>query len=252
MSPAIIIAKNSIRETFRDRLFIVILIVAGLVVALSFLLGALSFDERTRILFNLGITAVHLVMLGLTVMMGSFSISRELERQTFVTVLARPATRGDFLMGKFLGVLFTMVLSIVLLSLLIYFILPQINTVNFIKIVLGILFEGSILLSFSIFFSLVFRPAVALFVTLGIFFIGHWLPDLQFFAEKSKSELYIQFSKTMQYIAPNLYQMNWRTFHFLETSIPNERVLWSFVHAVAWSGIIILVSQNVFKRRDFL
>lgn len=248
-----VIAKNTFREVYRDRFFMVILLLAIGLFLLSFVLGTLSFAEQLRILFNMGLTAIHIVMLGLAIFMGSFSVSRELERQTFTTVLARPISRSEFIVGKALGVFLVLLLSLVSLGLLLYLILPgTVPSVVFSKIIFGILCEGAILLVMAQFFSLLLRPNVAVFGTFSIFLMGHWLEELAYFAKKSESGAYQIFAKSMKVIIPNLQDLNWRSFHLLDEGIKNESLLWALAHTVGWVGILLVLTQMVFKRRNFV
>ena len=79
--------------------------IAVALIALSFLLGALSFQEKQRILAHFGWLAIQLSSLGISLFLGSYWLHNEMDRQTCLLILARPIARDQFLLGKFLGVI---------------------------------------------------------------------------------------------------------------------------------------------------
>ena len=79
-----VILQNSFREMYRDRFFLILLLGVILLFGLSILLGELSFEEHKRILFDLGISAIHWLNLGLCLFIGGTSLRREFERQTYL------------------------------------------------------------------------------------------------------------------------------------------------------------------------
>ena len=59
MKKVMVIAKTTLQEMIRERLFIVVIFMAAVLFGVSLLLGALSFREQQRILANLGFTAIE-------------------------------------------------------------------------------------------------------------------------------------------------------------------------------------------------
>ncbi len=248
-----VILQNSFREMYRDRFFLILLFGVILLFGLSILLGELSFEEHKRILFDLGISAIHWLNLGLCLFIGGTSLRRELERQTYMTLLASPLSRFELILGKFSGILSVAIISTILLGIGLLYLLKSPELVrNFSVILIGIMFESAILLAISIFTSLIFSPFVALFTTIGIFFMGHWLESLKYFAEKSKDSSYLLFSDLMSWIFPNLYRLNWRSVYVLDTGIPIKIGILSLGHGIAWISLLIFLSSLIFNRKNLI
>src|SRR3989344_2748310 len=96
-----IIARNTYREIIRDRILYVLILFALLIIGVSLALGQLSFAEQTRISINFGFSAISLSTVVLAVFAGSTLVFKEIEKRTVLTLLARPITRSQFLIGKF-------------------------------------------------------------------------------------------------------------------------------------------------------
>lgn len=247
------IIQNSFREMYRDRFFLILVFGVILFFILSLLLGELSFEEHKKILFDLGISSIHWLNLGLCLFIGGSSLRRELDRQTYMTLLASPLTRVELICGKFGGIFAVSIVSTVLLGTCLWFLLSSNDSMrNFSAILVGVIAESGILLSLSILLSLLLSPFVAIFASLGIFMMGHWLESLILFALRSKNPAYINFATTAEWLFPNLYRLNWRSLSVLETGIPINVGIASLLHAVAWIGLFIFLSSLVFRRKNLI
>src|SRR5436305_70886 len=98
-----VIAVNTFHEIIRDRILYGILVFALLLIGISLALGQLSFAEQSRISANFGFTGIHLAAAILAIFIGSSLVSREIEKRTIMTLLVRPLSRTQFIIGKFLG-----------------------------------------------------------------------------------------------------------------------------------------------------
>src|SRR5688572_46674 len=103
MNKTWVLAKTSFRELVRERVFWLVAGLAIFLLCLSLLLGELSFDERERLLWDFGLAAAEIGALAMALFSGSYLIPREVERQTCLLILAKPVSRFQFLLGKWLG-----------------------------------------------------------------------------------------------------------------------------------------------------
>lgn len=253
MSKSLVIAKITLVEVFRDRVFISLFAISLGLMLMSLVLGQLSFAEQTRILAHFGMTSIHLLMLGLSLFLGCFVISREIEKQTYTTLLARPLTRTAFLFGKYLGLVFAVTCSVIALFIVLSLLLHNNSFLQGLAVAcLGIIFESLILLSLALFGGSFVKPSSALFFSLGVFLFGYWLPDLAFFAAKSKSEVFLEFAKYVQYVVPNLYVFNWREIGMLETPRAFSSLIWPFFHSLIWSAIFFFATAAIVRRKDLV
>lgn len=244
------IVLTTFRENYRNRFFGVLFLMSVILLFFSLLLGELSFEEHQKILFDVGFSSIHIVMLVMTIFMGSFTLNREFEKQTYMTLLASPLRRGEFLLGKIIGLWSLIFLTLFGLSVMLYSLLGDVNIINFSFIFYGILLEGLVLLTCSFFFALTLSPIVGLLSGFTIYFIGNWLEDLEFFAKKSKIDAYISFSNAAKTIFPNLYESNWRYFYLLEEGVSLDRVFYVSVHLLIWSVFLFFISDFVFRKKS--
>lgn len=250
------LARTTLREMLREKIFFIVIFAAVALLALSFLFGALSMAEQRKILADFGFLAIQVALLGVSLFSGSYMLAREIEKQTCLLILSRPVSRDQFIFGKILGVILLNTLLIATLSLVLALLLnlwsePK-QWLNFIEICLSLWLESAVILGVAICFSLIVRPVLALGAGFMVFLLGHWLGDLTFFAEKSKEAVFIQAVKVTHWITPNLYRLNWKSAYYLETGIPTQNVLWMLAYMTAWFLVLIVATNFFFRRKDIV
>ena len=234
MNAVFVIAKNTFREVIRDRILYSLVVFALLLVLLSLGLVQLSFDENIRLSANFGFTGIHISAMALAVFIGSTLVAKEIEKQTILTLLARPISRAQFIMGKALGlmaVVNVVVLSLGLILSIFLFFLNFNFQFEFLIALIGILFEAAILLSVALFFGSFARPIMTVVFTVAVFLLGHWVESLGYFIKRSESELFKITATAVQYLIPDLERMNWRSAPVYAVTVPLDEV----VKAAGWT-----------------
>jgi hypothetical protein len=106
------IAFNTYREAVRARLLIGVFVLALATCAYSLVVATLSLHNELRVVADLGAASVSLYAVAIAVLLGSTSLYRELEHRTVFPILSRPVRRWEYLVGKYLGTLLTVVVFI--------------------------------------------------------------------------------------------------------------------------------------------
>jgi len=250
-----IIAANTFREVIRDRILYGILVFALFLIGISLALGNLSFAEQARISANFGFTGIQLGVSILAVFVGSSLVAKEIDKQTILTLLARPITRAQFLLGKFLGLFMVIAtvmvgLAAVLMCVVVFLELKIVP--SFFIALLGVLIEGLMLIALALFFGTFSRPIMTVLFTSSLFIIGHWVKSLDYFTEKSESPAFKAMGKVISHVVPDLERFNWRSAPIYGSSIPAQEVLSALVYGAGWMILILSVTVLIFRRRDFV
>ncbi|NUP99050.1 MAG: ABC transporter permease [Armatimonadetes bacterium] len=103
MGVVLAMAKATYRESIRQRVLLVVLLLGLLLIAVSVAFSYLSTGEEFRFVVDFGLVGITLVGLGLAVILGGFMIPNEVERRVIFTVLTKPVSRMQYILGKFLG-----------------------------------------------------------------------------------------------------------------------------------------------------
>lgn len=248
-----VIALTTFRELIREKFFLVIVFVAVLLLLLSVLLGELSFNEKQKILADIGLMAIQLAAVGIALFTGSFMLTREIEKQTCLLTLSRPVSRTEFLLGKFFGIVLLNTLLVFSLALGLVILMMQFESVGEILVISTSLWlESFVVLSMVFWVSVFLRPVLSVMTGAVLFLLGHWLADLKFFAEKSKSAAFQLFAEICNWIVPNFYKFNWKNYFFIESGIDAKSFAVMLVHYMAWIGIFLMFASFQFRRKDIV
>lgn len=250
-----VIAKNTFKEVIRDRILYGILIFTIFLIGLSLVLGQLSFTEEARISLNFGFVGIQLSAAIVAIFIGSTLVAKEIDKQTILTLLARPITRAQFIFGKFLGLQMLIVvigfgLMSVLLAMALY--LGVQITESFFIAFYGILLEAMVLLSLTLFFGSFSRPIMTVMFSVSIFLLGHWVDSLPYFISKSSNSAFKIIAQATTKIIPNLEIYNWRTAPIYNESVLFREIGTASAYAMVWVTLLFLLTTFIFRRRDFV
>lgn len=102
------IAMNSYREAVRARVLFGLLAAALATSAYSLVIAAMSLRQEMRIVADISAASISLYAVLTTIILGATSLYRELELKTIFPVLTRRLRRHEYVIGKYFGILATM------------------------------------------------------------------------------------------------------------------------------------------------
>jgi ABC-type Na+ efflux pump permease subunit len=113
------IAGNTFTESVRQKVYLVLLILGLVVLASASFFAQFTFSEQIKFVkdFCLGVLSVFGTLIAIV---GTAQLlPAELENRTIYTTLAKPVRRLEFLLGKYLGSVMMVLLTVLVMSLLI-------------------------------------------------------------------------------------------------------------------------------------
>jgi hypothetical protein len=106
------IALNTYREAVRARLLLGVFACALATCGYAVVVGALSLNNDARVVADLGSASLSFFGVLIAIVLGSTSLHRELEYKTIFPILSRPLRRWEYLVGKYVGALLTVVVFV--------------------------------------------------------------------------------------------------------------------------------------------
>ena len=114
-------------------------------------------------------------------------VSKEIERRTLYAVLSKPVGRGEFIIGKYLGLCLTLLVNVLIMGAGVSLALLFVGGGNLALSIWGAVFliflEPAILTAVAIVFSSFSSPALSALLTFMVFIIGNFSASLRDFAE---------------------------------------------------------------------
>src|SRR5512139_3449032 len=123
MSPIPSVALNVFRESVRDKVLYNLVFFSVLLIAASYLLSQLTAGQDVKIIKDLGLAATSLFGLFIAVFIGIGLVSKEVERRSIYSLLAKPIHRYQLVLGKYCGLVLTLAVNVAVMAAALYLVL---------------------------------------------------------------------------------------------------------------------------------
>ena len=160
------IAANTYREAIRDRVLYNLILFAFLLIGAAILFGTISVGVESVIMVTLGLSSISVFGLMMAVFIGIGLVSKEIERKTIYNILSKPVARYEFILGKFLGLMATLIVNTSIMAVGFFLALYYVNRRWYAQDLLAleaiyfILLQLAVVTALTLFFSLHHHTAV--------------------------------------------------------------------------------------------
>src|SRR5262250_3233226 len=110
------IARNTFREAVRDRVLYNLVLFVMLLTGAAIFIGELSGGQERKIIVDLGLSAMLLFGVFIAIFVGVGLVYKEIERRTIYAIFSKPVGRGEFLVGKYLGLCLTLLINVAVMG----------------------------------------------------------------------------------------------------------------------------------------
>ena len=251
----LVIAKNAFREAIRDRILYNLILFVLIITASAIFLGELSGGQEARVIVNLGLSSILLFGAFIAIFVGVGLVWKEIEKKTVYSIFSKPVSRGDFIVGKYLGLCATLLANVLIMGLGVSIALIYVGGGQFIGPVWGsillIFLELTIITATAIMFSAFSTPALSALLTFSMFIIGNFSSSLRDLAEGIGSKSAILFFNAIYYLLPNLSNFSFIT-NSANGGVPTLKVIFgATAYAFFYDVVILTLTIVIFSRRNF-
>jgi len=138
-------------------------------------------------------------------------VFKELDKRTIYTLIAKPIHRYQFILGKYGGLLLTLLVEVSIMTvglfLYLFFFSEKGMDFSLLKAIFLIYVELGVITAVAILFSSFSTPFLSGLFTLSIFIIGHLTDDLLVFSERFDA-FGQRVANFIYYVFPNLSLLN--------------------------------------------
>jgi ABC-type transport system involved in multi-copper enzyme maturation permease subunit len=263
-----LIAVNVFRESVRDKVLYNLVFFAILLMGASYLIGQITAGQDLKIIKDLGLAATSVFGLFIAVFIGIGLVSKEVERRSIYSLIAKPIERYQVVLGKYAGLLLTLAVNLAVMALALYVMLaymrweaeplsiqawerpaldPLLLRAFFLTFV-----ELAVITAIAVFFSTFSTPLLSAALTFGFFVAGRFSADLRNFDQVVDSPVAVGLAKALYWILPNLAPFDVRTqvVHGSQPVTAGYMAIASGYGAL-YIAALIVAAILVFSRRDF-
>jgi ABC-type transport system involved in multi-copper enzyme maturation permease subunit len=248
------LAANTVRESVRSKILYVLLFFAVVMIGAGALIGSISYVESDRILQDIGLGAIRLFGVAIAIFVGIQLIYKEVDRRTVYTILSKPISRAEFLLGKFLGLTLTiwlqsaiMVVAFVAVSLSTGAPLGMPHVAFFVLLAV----ELALVVAIATLFSAFTTPMLAALFTTGIWVLGQLTRDLRDIGAGSGVASIERTTALLHRLLPDLESFNLaiEAAHLLP--VTTSDLVLPLVYGAGYTTVVLVAAIVIFDRRDF-
>ena len=248
------IAINTFREAIRDKILYAILFFSLLMLFASLALGELSLGHNIKVMKDLGLSAISMFGILLAIFTGVSLVHKELDKRTIYTLLSKPIHRYQFILGKYLGMLFTAFVQLTILTIIFTLLLlyqQQFIDFNLYSAIFLYWVEIMLITSMALFFSSFTTPFFSGLFTFSFFIIGRLMPDIYQVLTQLKSPVTWIMLKTTT-LLPNLQRLNIGPQIVHHEVLRADYLVSASMYAFGYIALFLLFAIVLFNRRDFI
>ena len=251
------IAGNAFREAVRDRVLYNLVLFVLLLIGAAIFIGELSGGQERKIIVDLGLSAMLLFGVFIAIFVGVGLVYKEIERRTIYAIFSKPVSRGEFIVGKYLGLCLTLLVNVLLMGAGVSLALVCVSrgweplALSIWPAILLIYFELAILTGVALLFSSFSSPALSALLTFFVFVIGHFSSDLKALGTSLGSTAARIFFGMIYYLLPNLANYSFITPAAHGQTPPKASLIGAVLYALVYVTVILATTTLVFSRRNF-
>lgn len=251
-----VISLNTFRESVRSKILYSIVIFALAVTAASSAFGSVTIGNQVKVLKDFGLFAITLFSVAFSVISGSSFLHKELSRKTIYNILSKGVHRSEFVLGKFIGMLLTLLLMVAgmgagLMSFM-YFYEGVIDWLILYALA-GIMFQLTIVAALVIFFSaIVVTPMLSGVFSFGLFLAGRSCEYLiELIRHQIRSEVFKPLIQIVYNTLPHLDKLDISNT-IVYGVFPDAGYLVSSIwYSLSYAAVLLLMASLFFGRREF-
>ena len=246
------IALNTFREAIRNRILYLLLVFAVALILCAQVLSLMTVGSEEKIIKDFGLATIDIFGVLTAVLMGIGLVSREIERRTVYVLLAKPIHRAEFVLGKYVGLVLTLLVNTAVMTLFFFVVLflkgiadPALGTA------VALLFMQFLLITaIAILFSCLSNPIVSCILTLALYVIGHLLWSFDLLKARITSGAGRLLCSLFYHLLPDLgyFDVKGQVVHGIP--VPPSAVGFAAAYLVIYGSAVLALACAVFQRKE--
>jgi ABC-type transport system involved in multi-copper enzyme maturation permease subunit len=263
------IALATTKEAVAQPLYLLSILIGGFLLLLYIYIPYNTFGEDVKMYKDSGLMTIMVLSILVALWTASVSVAEEIEGRTALTLLSKPVSRRQFVLGKFLGITWANFLLFVVLGswMLIWVSYKvvydaretsnpepdwQLCSAEMIGIIPGLVLsfmETVVLTAISVAISTRLSMVPNLIIVGSIYVLGH-LGPLIVQSSVGQNEFVAFFGQLIALVLPVLDHFNIQAAVAGGKYVPADYLAWALLYCVLYSAVAMLLALILFEDRD--
>ncbi len=251
------IALHTFKESVRERVLYNLVVFALLLIGAAILIGSVSIGIDRILLVNLGLSSISIFGLLIAIFIGIGLVAKEIERRSIHNILSKPVRRAEFILGKYLGLLITLITNTAIMTAGFYLALIYQKRgldradVAPLQAVYFILLQLALVVALALLFSCVTTPILSAVFTFCLFITGHFLADLRWLGQQSGNATLAKILAALYYLLPDFDAFNVIGQAAHSQPVPGYVLEGNSLYALLYATVLVSAAILIFKEREF-
>jgi ABC-type transport system involved in multi-copper enzyme maturation permease subunit len=246
----------TVREALRQKLAVNLLVFALALVIASLTLSSLTFGEQYRIIVNIALSAMEVFGTLIATFLGAGLVARDIERRTVFPLVAKPVSRTQYVVGRYLGLVVTTTLNLLVMGVVFALVLAAylrgfgfLRETPFMATLAAIAIQLAMVSAVAVLFSVFTTATLSAIFTLSLVVAGHLASDLVRHWEQ-EGAVAGAIGKALYVVVPNLEALNFKEAMVYKDALALSALAPAFAYGVLYAAAVVLLASAIFTRRD--
>jgi ABC-type transport system involved in multi-copper enzyme maturation permease subunit len=261
------LALNTFREAVRNKVLYLLLMFALALLGTTYFFSQGALHEQLRVIRDVGLIGIEVVGALIAIFIGVNLVYKELDRKTVFALIPKPIHRWEFVLGKYVGMLITLAVLVGIMALTLFAVIGlglavfggENDNGTILRAVLLLYGEVAVITAVAVLFSSFSTPILSGALTLGIFVVGHFTPDLRELIGKLGSAPLRAFLRNLVRVFPDLhlFYVSGSMVGGQQVTVHGTYVDWAYVataglYGAFYCAVTLALAMIIFSRRDFV
>ena len=250
------IARVTVREALRQKLAVNLLVFAVFLVGTSIVISQFTFGAQYRIIVDIALSSMEVFGTLIAVFLGAGLIAGEVERRTVYPIVAKPVSRGEYVVGRYLGLVATTTLNLAVMALVLVAVLASyhrsfafLRDTPILATLLAMALQFAMVAAVAVFFSSFTTATLAAIFALSLVVAGHLASDLvRYWGQQGGAARIV--GQFLYFIVPNLEALNLKEAMVYKDPLPAGFALAGYGYGFLYAAAVVALTSGVFARRD--
>jgi ABC-type transport system involved in multi-copper enzyme maturation permease subunit len=250
------VALNTFREAVRDRVLYNLVFFALVMIAAAILVGQISVGIEQTVIITLGLSAISVIGLLISVFIGVGLVSKEIDKRTLYALLAKPLRRREFILGKFAGLALTLTVNTAAMAAGLFLALSYVKhsieraDTAVLVAVYFILLKLALMVALAMLFSCFTTPLLAILFTAGLYIAGLFVHEMRGLQGGLVDPTLSRLLRWISYVLPNFENFDVMGAAAHGRAIPGALIAQNTVYAALYCAIVLAVATAIFSQRN--
>ena len=261
------VAVNVFKESVRDKILYNLVFFAVLLISASYLIGELTAGQDVKIIKDLGLASISVFGLLIAIFIGIGLVWKEVEKRSIYTLLSKPMRRQEFLLGKYFGLVLTLIINVSVMTAAFYALLAYIQVTSppnvraawaapatdpaMLKAIVLIMLELMLVTAIALLFSTFSSPFLSAMLTMAVWVIGHFNADLRDYGATISSPIAASLARAIYYVVPNFAAFDIKLQSVHAQPVALRYIGLTSAYGLAYVALVLLAAVIIFSKRDF-